>query len=360
MPENSSILPKAPFDAPEVVQRLLEFPEAYSVFSSLPPDNRKEFLDFCCGHTGVYLCYDTFFKKIFDPFVHPKRLEKFISALLGQPVTIIEIIPNEGFRLSDRGSFVVVDIVVRLSDSSILNIEMQKNGYDFSWKRFDCYSADLIMREYNRLRELHGKKFTYQKMPPVLSIALMESSPGNFHKFPSVYVHRLSMKSDTGIRLENLTKQVYVALDIFHAFMQNKPIETPLEAWLMLLTTRDLGRIEELICKFPDFSDIYLEIFELRTRPEELIHMYSNVFLEADRNTERFMVDELKKEVEQKTALLSEKDAAISEKDALLSKKDATIFEKDVAISEKDTLLSKKDALIAELQKKLAEANQSS
>lgn len=46
--------------------------------------------------------------------------------------------------------------------------------------------------------------------------------------FPSVYVHRLSMKSDTGIRLENLTKQVYVALDIFHAFMQNKPIETPL------------------------------------------------------------------------------------------------------------------------------------
>lgn len=330
MPKNSSILPEVPFDEPEVVQRLSEFPEAYSVFLSLPPDNRKEFLDFCCGHTGIYLCYDTFFKKIFDPFVHPKRLEKLISALLGQPVTIIDIIPNEGFRLSDRGSFVVVDIVVRLSDSSILNIEMQKNGYDFSGKRFDCYSADLIMREYNRLRELHDKKFTYQKMPPVLSIALMESSPGEFHRFPSLYIHSLSMKSDTGIQLNNLTKQLYVALDIFHAFMQNKPIEAPLEAWLMLLTTRDLKRIEELICKFPDFSDIYQEIFELRTKPEELIHMYSNVFLETDRNTERFMVDELKKEVAKKEAVISEKEAAISQK----------------------------DTLIAELQKKLADADQ--
>ena len=97
----------------------------------------------------------------------------------------------------------------------------------------------------------------------------------------------------------------------------------------MLLTTRDLCRIEELICKFPDFSDIYKEVFELRTRPEELIHMYSNVFLEADRNTERFMVDELKKKVAMKDAEISEKNAALSEK----------------------------DTLIAELQKKLADAN---
>ncbi|MBP3488979.1 MAG: PD-(D/E)XK nuclease family transposase [Roseburia sp.] len=329
MPKKSSVLPRAPFHESEVIRRLADFPEAYSVFLSLSSNNQREFLDFCCGRTGLYLCYDTFFKKIFDPFLHAKRLEKFISALLGQDITIIDIIPNEGFRLSDRGSFVVADIVVRLADSSILNIEMQKNGYDFSGKRFDCYNADLIMREYNRLREVHGKSFTYRKMPPILSIALMETSPGEFHRFPSIYIHNLSMKSDTGIRLENLTRQLYVSLDIFHAFMQNKPIETPLEAWLMLLTTRDLCRIEELICKFPDFSDIYKEVFELRTRPEELIHMYSNVFLEADRNTERFMVDELKKKVAMKDAEISEKNAALSEK----------------------------DTLIAELQKKLADAN---
>lgn len=108
----------------------------------------------------------------------------------------------------------------------------------------------------------------------------------------------------------------------------------------MLLTTRDLGRIEELISLFPDFSEIYQEIFELRTRPEELIHMYSNVFLEADRNTERFMVDELKKELKRE---LEKKDAVISEKEAALSEKNAALFEKDT--------------LIAELQKKLADAN---
>lgn len=57
--------------------------------------------------------------------------------------------------------------------------------------------------------------------------------------------------------------------------------------------------------------------------------MYSNVFLETDRNTERFMVDELKKEVAKKEAVISEKEAAISQK----------------------------DTLIAELQKKLADAD---
>lgn len=207
-----------------------------------------------------------------------------------------------------RGSFTMRPLYCTFSEEGYFYVELYKN---FTGKNFWISAADTpasisvtipFSKRYsihlfiqngwksssprfleNLSLSLKCQKFTYQKMPPVLSISLMESSPGEFHKFPSVYVHRLSMKSNTGIRLENLTKQVYVTLDIFHAFMQNKTIETSLEAWLMLLTTRDLSRIEELICKFPDFSDIYLEIFELRTRPEELIHMYSNVFLEADR-----------------------------------------------------------------------------
>lgn len=319
----------------EIYAKLQDSPGARQIFLALPKKNRKEFLDFCCGETGLYLCYDLFFKHVFDPYVHPKRLEKLLSALLGQECVIIAIIPTEGSHMSDRGSFVVVDIVVRLANGSILNVEIQKNGYKFPGQRFDCYCADLIMREYNRLRELKGENFSYRDMPPVLSIALIESSTAEFYKYPSNYIHRVNMRSDTGMEFENLTQHIYVALDIFHAFMQNKPIETPLGAWLMLLTTRDLSRIEELTRKYPDFADIYQEIFELRTRPEELIYMFSKVLLEGDRNMERFMIDEFKKEKEQ-----AKLEADLAKAEARQAKKENEDLK----------------AIIADLQAKLAAA----
>lgn len=108
--------------------------------------------------------------------------------------------------MSDRGSFVMVDIVVRLADNTILNIEIQKSGYHFPGKRFDCYCADLIMREYNRLRQQEGKQFSYSKMPKVLSIAFIETSTKEFYQFPDHYIHRCEMTSDTGIKI-NLYKR---------------------------------------------------------------------------------------------------------------------------------------------------------
>lgn len=330
-----------------VLKQLEASPQAHQLFVALPQNSRQEFLDFCCGKSGLYLCYDIFFKKIFDPFIHRGRLEKLISVILGQEIRIIEIIPNQGFHMSDRGSFVIVDIVVRLADNTILNVEIQKSGYLFPGKRFDCYCADLIMREYNRLRELEGENFSYNKMPPVLSIALVETSTKEFHQFPNHYIHRSKMVADTGIRIENLPRHIYVSLDIFSSFMQNKNIQTPLEAWLMLLTTRDLGRIQELIQIDQEFSDIYQEIFELRTRPEELIHMFSKVLLEGDRNMERFMIDEWKQELQ-------------AVKQECQTAKQECQTAKQEAQSLKDTLaetIMQKDNIIAELQAKLAEAN---
>lgn len=342
----------------QTVLKLLETsPQAYELFLALPQNKRQEFLDFCCGKAGLYLCYDIFFKEIFNPFIHPKRLEQLISAILGQNIQIIEIIPNEGFHMSDRGSFVLVDMVVRLADNTILNVEIQKSGYRFPGKRFDCYCADLIMREYNRLRERDKEKFSYNNMPPVLSIALMESSTKNFYQFPHHYIHRFQMTSDTGIEVESLPVHIYISLDIFSMFMQNKPIETPLEAWLMLLTTRDLGRIQELIQIDPEFSDIYQEIFELRTRPEELIYMFSKVLLEGDRNMERFMIDEWRKELEtvKQEYQTVKQECQTAKQECQTAKQECQTAKQECQTLK--TSLAEKDSIIAELQSKLVEAN---
>jgi hypothetical protein len=200
---------------------------------------------------------------------------------------------NEGSPISDRGSIVIMDIVVRLADGTIINLEFQKISYRFPAKRLDCYCSDLIIREYSRLREKEGKKFSYTHMPLVYSIVLFEEIPSELRPDSGHYIHFGRMKTDTGIVLDSIIRYVYVTLDIFKKQMHNNPIKTELEAWLTLLTTQDMDTIEELITSFEGFGEIYREVFQLRTKPEELIQMYDNIFYEADRNEDRLLIEEM-------------------------------------------------------------------
>ncbi|MCI8382371.1 MAG: hypothetical protein HFI07_11375 [Lachnospiraceae bacterium] len=55
-------------------------------------------------------------------------------------------------RIADETSLLITDIVVELEDGSIANVEMQKIGYLFPGQRCACYSADLLLRQYKRVR----------------------------------------------------------------------------------------------------------------------------------------------------------------------------------------------------------------
>jgi len=103
----------------------------------------------------------------------------------------------------------------------------------------DCYCADLIMREYNRLRNLYKKKFTYRDLHPVIAIVLLEKSPEEFKPLPEIYIHRGETRWDSGLDMPGLTRQIFVCLDKFNSIMQNEDITTPLEAWLTVLTDKD-------------------------------------------------------------------------------------------------------------------------
>ena len=52
-----------------------------------------------------------------------------------------------------------------------------------------------------------------------------------------------------------------------------------------------------LIAVHPEFIEMYHEIAEFRREPEELIGMFSEALYIMDRNTEKYMVDELKEKV---------------------------------------------------------------
>ena len=71
--------------------------------------------------------YDGFFKEVVNPEYVPRRLNDFLSCMLGQKVRVIRTIPTDSTRLADESVLLAMDIVVELEDGSIANVEMQKD-----------------------------------------------------------------------------------------------------------------------------------------------------------------------------------------------------------------------------------------
>ena len=71
-----------------------------------------------------------------------------------------------------------------------------------------------------------------------------------------------------------------------------------------------------LIAVQPEFIEMYREIAEFRREPEELIGMFSEALYIMDRNTEKYMVDELKEKVklaEQKLEQIKQENEAVKQ-----------------------------------------------
>ena len=115
-------------------------------------EQRQEFLDFCTGVRGVKTMYDCISKEVLNPEYNPERVDELLSLLLKQKVRVVEVLPNDSTRIADETSLVIMDIVVQLKDGSIANLEIQKIGYKFPGERSACYSADLLLRQYKRVR----------------------------------------------------------------------------------------------------------------------------------------------------------------------------------------------------------------
>ncbi len=145
-----------------------------------------------------------------------------------------------------------------------------------------------------------------------------------------------------------LLEYIYVPLDIFRENMENKPIETELEAWFAFLSFEEPERIRELVVRFPRFRAMYQDIYEICLNMEKVMNMYSKELLELDHNTVMYMVDEMQ-------AQIDEQKSTISQKDELLSQKDEQLSQKDEQLNQKDEQLIQKDQELEELRKQLTQ-----
>ena len=352
----------------EILQRIYTNPRMQQLFESWTVLQQKEFLDFCSGARGIKVLYDSFFKEVMNPEYDPARLESFLTALLNRKVRIKEVLPNDSTRLSDESSLLITDIIVELEDGSLANIEVQKIGYAFPGARCACYSSDMLLRQYKRVRQrsidpVTGRDtFSYRNISKVYLIVLYEKSPDELKKCPDHWIHRSKVSFDSGLSMDLLQDYIFISLDIFRSKMHNKKVTTLLEAWMIFLSIDDPDEIIRLITSFPQFKPMYETLYQMCRNVENIMGFFSEELREMDRNTVRYMIDELQKEVDvqnatiaENTAVIAEMNAAIAEKESLIAEKDSALAEKDSALAEKDSALAEKDSALAEKDSALAE-----
>ena len=337
------------FTEQERLDELKNNPSLYRKFQQLNESWRKRFLDFMTGKKTLPLTYDPFFKKLFQPDIYPERLSSLISSILGTDVTVCGILPNEE-SLLPANSMLIMDILVQMDDGSIANVEIQKIPYAFPAERMSCYSSDLVLRQYSRVKGEQGRNFTYNDLKKVYTIIFFEQSPADFKRgsLSQEYVHYGKTIFNTHLNLELLQEYFIITLDVFRENQYSKEKSTQ-NAWLSLLTSETVDDLERLVAEYPWMTGICQDMADYLYKPEEVLNMFSEALRILDDNTAQYMVDEMKKEIQEKDELIAEKDKAI---DAAMNEKNMAIAEKDAAINEKNKALAEIETLKAMLAEK--------
>ena len=323
----------------EVLWEFQDRPLFLQRYQALDGEWKRRFLEFCLGKRTLPLTYDPFFKKIFHPDMHPGRLSRLLSSLLDRKVAVVRILPTEEMALI-QDALMVMEILVELEDGSLANVEVQKVPYLFPAERMSCYSADLLLRQYSRVKGERGKKFKYDDVRKVYTIVFYEKSVGTFHRNDGSYIHMGKTTFDTGLELELLQEYCLIALDVFRKIPYTERNRDERTGWLSLLATESVEEALRLAEEYPWLVEVYQEIIEYMKKPEEVLDMFSEALRILDRNTVQYMIEEqeeqLKEQKEQierqkKELKANQRKLKTSQKELEESRKEAEALREELA-----------------------------
>ena len=340
----------------DIEREIRENPKLLEKYREWDEEQQEEFLDYCTGVKGVKVLYDAFFKEIMNPENTPERLNELLSLLLGQSVTIKRVLPGDSTRLADEQSLLIMDILVELADTSLANVEVQKIGYSFPGQRSACYSSDLLLRQYKRVKGEKKKAFSYKDIKSVYTIVFFETSIKEFHEYPQNYIHKFKQQSDTGLELELLQKYVFIPLDIFRTIYHNNVKSNGkngggncwnrTEAWLTFLSTDEPEIIIELIRQYPEFKEMYEEIYVMCQNVEKVMEMFSKELIQLDRNTVQYMIDEMQDTIDvQKETIDTQKEKLEEQKTTINTQKEELEAKQNTIDTQKDEIETMKQQL---------------
>lgn len=119
----------------------------------------------------------------------------------------------------------------------------------------------------------------------------MQQSPKEFHQHPSEYVHHARQEFNTGLKYDMLQEYILIPLDIFLKIPHNKL--SRLDAWLYFIASDKIEDIQRVIKAYPEFEELYREVFQFRYQMKEAVGMFSDALRILDANTTQYMIEEL-------------------------------------------------------------------
>ena len=160
------------------------------------------------------------------------------------------------------------------------------------------------------------------------TVVLIDKSTGDFHDFQEVYKHNFQQQSDTGLKMNLLQKYVFIPLDLFRSNVQNKGIKNKMDAWLAFLSMDDPDMIIQLITEYPEFKAMYHQAYEICRNVEALMGIFSEELRIMDRNTVKYMVDQMQEEIDSQKQKLEQKDNQLNNQKRQLKQKDILLSSK--------------------------------
>ena len=123
--------------------------------------------------------------------------------------------------------------------------------------------------------------------------------------------------------------------------------------------------IVEVCEKYPEFIPLYEEVFRFKRNIKELVRVFSEALAVMTKNTERYMVEELQKEVDRQAGEIEKKDEQLVRKDEEIEKQAGEIVRKDEEIEKqageivrKDEEIEKQAGEIVNYKKRILELEQ--
>ena len=132
-----------------------------------------------------------------------------------------------------------------------------------------------------------------------------------------------------------LTEFYLIALDVFakSEYAKVKKPKDRLNGWLSFFCTENTEDAIRLCEIYPWLSEAYKEMAGFAANPEELIGMFSEMLHELDRNTTRYMVDDMREKIEKQQEALAEKDESIAELQGTVAELQELIAEQKAEIN---------------------------
>ena len=113
--------------------------------------------------------------------------------------------------------------------------------------------------------------------------------------------------------MDLLQKYIFIPLDIFKKNVENKGIKNKMDGWLTFLGMDDAEKIIELINTYPEFREIYEHVYYICRNVEDVMGIFSEELRIMDRNTVRYMVDEMQETIDEQKEMLAERDRKLEE-----------------------------------------------